>query len=817
MPINPDMPAQAQPPAPSAPDTQTYLDAISKIKEAGGTLPSVDWSALPGNVDKRQIVSAYIDGLPQPHADFVNKMAMAGQKLPQLNLSKVPGYTPPPARAGSDLMQGSIYQDYPKTRFVMQKIVRPVVEMAGQALGGTAGAALGTPEAPGVGTATLGMVGATAGGTAADELMNKADVIAGLAHPETQLPGSVDTTGSRIGKEALTNAAMVGGGKLAGKFASELDAPFASSVNPEVQSAAKALDVPLTAAQQSNSKLLSQAEQMAAKLPGSAGIMGDFYAKTRSRMMAVANSLFQNKNMNPQIAKEVGDSINSKLMQKTQDLAQSGITPQLDPADVGNSVATDISNFTKQAMQKSSAAFNALKGNETAVPLESTAQQAQKLLAQHQALPPGAQDKRLVSILQDLSGSGGGDLGDLMTNPTPDALAKMKAAGIDTGGGIPSKSIPDIMNIRSTLGSLAAQHEGAFATNQPGTKFMGNPISGAYKSLVGSLDKDLGNVQSGGFSQAYQAARANHAAMTSVMENPYIKNILSEDQPENIVNLAVRKGDVSNLAQLQKMVTPQTYQQIGNAFKNKLIENSQNADGQFIPMKLAQQIKAYGEPTIAQAVGPDGLANLKKLSTISDGSFSDPEFRNFISDLGRKNGENVSGMLMGASPANINRVRMLIGEPAFQEAQDGFIHNLLTNNQDNIDFAGLAKRMGQIPPDSLATAIPPEKLQILNHLSTIGKGIASSQREFSNPSGTAPMMGMFYILRQLFNAPMKAAQVLGGLAGGTEAYLTKPVTKYLTQGAANPATVEAVGSTAAKVPISIFGNSLSNPYKNRQK
>ena len=62
--------------------------------------------------------------------------------------------------------------------------------------------------------------------------------------------------------------------------------------------------------------------------------------------------------------------------------------------------------------------------------------------------------------------------------------------------------------------------------------------------------------------------------------------------------------------------------------------------------------------------------------------------------------------------------------------------------------------MSQVPPDSLATAIPPQKLQILNQLSTIGKGIASSQREFSNPSGTAPMMGMFYILRQLFNAPL---------------------------------------------------------------
>lgn len=812
MPINPDAPAQAQPPAPSSPDTQTYLDAISKIKEAGGTLPSVDWSAIPTNIDKRQVISAYIDGLPDSHANFVNQMAMNGQKMPQLNLSKVPGYTPPPARAGSDLMQGSIYEDYPKTRFAMKNIVRPVAEMAGQALGGAAGAAIGTPEAPGIGTAALGYAGATAGGTAADELMNKADEAVGLAHPETQLPG---TAAGRVGKEALTNAAMVGGGKLAGEAASELAAPFASSVNPEVQSAAKALNVPLTAAQQSNSKLLSQAEQMAAKLPGSAGIMGDFYAKTRARMMDAVNSILENKNMNPQVAAQVGDSINSQLRQKVQDLSQAGITPQLDPADVGQSVASDISGFSKDAMDKSSAAFDALKGNETAVPLKSTAQQAQKLLSQQQALPKGAQDSKLVSILQDLSGSPTQINEAYGSNPQ--LMANLRSSGQIPEVSAPSKSIPDIMNLRSTLGSLAATHEGAFGTNQPGTKFMGDPISGAYKSLVGSLDKDLGNVQAGGFSQAYQAARANHAAMISVMENPYIKSILSTDQPEKIVDLAVRKGDVSNLSQLQKMVSPDTYTQLGNAFKNKLIDNSQNTDGQFIPQKLAQQINQYGEPTIAQVVGPDGLANLKKLSALSDGSFGDPGFRNFISDLGKKNGENVSGMLMSASPENINRVRALIGEQSFGEAQDGIIHNLLTNNQDNIDFSGLAKRMSQVPPNSLVTAIPPEKLQILNQLSTVGKGIANSQREFSNPAGTAPMLGMFYILRQLFTAPMKAAQVLGGLAGGTEAYLNPFVTKYLTQGAINPATAKEIGSIGSKTGISIFGNSLEDPYKNRNR
>jgi len=173
--------------------------------------------------------------------------------------------------------------------------------------------------------------------------------------------------------------------------------------------------------------------------------------------------------------------------------------------------------------------------------------------------------------------------------------------------------------------------------------------------------------------------------------------------------------------------------------------------------------------------------------------------------------------LMGASPANINRVRALIGEDSFQEAQDGIIHNLLTNNQDNIDFSGLAKRMGDVPPESLATALPPEKIGILNRLATIGTGIKSSQREFSNPSGTAPMMGTFYLLRQLFFSPLRALQVLAGISGGAELYTSPLATKYLTQGVANPETANAIGSAIGKVPISVFGNTLTNPYKNKRQ
>jgi len=793
---------------------------IGQAKQANKGI-RIDFSGLHPDVDKRQVVSALIDGMAPEDANKANAAAMGGHGVAvppgTYNRATLPG------GPSSDPMAGNIYQDYPMRRKLSQYLLRPAAEMIGQGIGGVTGAGVGALTSPitgAVGPAVGGFGGAVAGGTAADELMNKADVGMGLKHPETDLP---DQTLPRLGREALVNTAMVGGGKIAGKAASELAAPFAESVNPEVQGAAKALNVPLTAAQQSNSKLLSQGEQMAAKLPGSAGILGDFYAKTRARMMDVANSLF-GKQMNPQIAKTVGDGINQQLLQKTNELAQSGITPQLDPADVGTSIASDISDFTNKMMQKSKGAFNALKQGVpegTTVPLTATAQQADKLLAEHSALPPSLQNPKLIQVLSDLKGqTDSGDLAQLTANASPDALARMKAVGIGPQDLTPSKSIPELMSLRSALGDAAAQHEGAYATNQPGTKFMGSPVAGAYKSLITSLDKDLGDfsTQTGGnFAQSYAKARGAHGEMLNTMENPYIKRVLSTDNPEKIVDMAVRPGDVQNLAKLQNMLQPETANQLSQTFTNSLIEKSQNADGQFIPQKLTQLIKQYGEPTIQQAVGPDGLMNLHKLSNLSDGSFTDPEFRQFISQIGRKNGENVSGFLLGASPQNINRVRSLIGEQSFGEAQDGMIHNLLTNNQDNVDFGGLAKRMSEIPPESLATAIPPNKLAILRQLSTVGGGIKASQREFSNPSGTAPMMGMFYIMRQLFMNPLNALKVVGGLEAATKGYTSPLATKYLTGGIASPATAEAIGSIAGKGPISVFGNSMSNPYKNKAK
>lgn len=804
--------------------TQDYLTAIQNAKANGTAINNVDPSQWPDSVDHQTVVGALIDGLPDSHANAINARLMSGQPIKQIDFGNIPGNTfkgsQLPGGSNSDPMAGSIYQDNPKTRFLMRNIVRPAMEMTGQAIGGIGGAALGTPEAPGIGTAALGVAGATAGGTAADEIANKIDQEVGISHPEWQAPASI---GKRLTQEALGNAAMDVTGRTVGGFIKGVGSPLSDSVNPEVQSAAQDLQVPLTASQQSNSKLLAQSEQMAAKLPGSSGILGDFYAKTRARMMDVVNSLF-GQQMNPQIAAQVGDQVNQQLQSKVNELGQTGITPQLDPADVGQSISNDISDFSKDARDytnglRSDLAKSVPQG--TTVPLTKTAQQASKIAAQHQTLPPALQDQKLLSVLQDLSGGNVPSGASLAPNASPEEQALLSAAIAKQYPeiGVPSKSIPDILNLRSALGQAAAQHEAAFGTNQPGAKFMGDSTSGAYKSLVGSLDDDLdvySKTADKTFALKYGQVRGVEKSMYDTMANPYIRGILSTDQPEKIVDMAVRKGDTSNLSLLQGMLSSDSRDQLGNAFQNKLIENSQNADGQFLPQKLSQQIQQYGEPTVAQAIGPDGLDNLKKLSTLSDGTFSDPDFRNFISQLGRKNGENVSGMLMSASPQTINRVRALIGEQSFSEAQDGMIHNLLTNNQDNVDFGGLSKRMSDIPPQSLLTALPPEKVATLQKLATIGGGIKASQREFMNPSGTAPMMGMFYILRNLFTNPINAVKVLGGLATGTEAYTTPTATKWLTNGFPGAGIASDIGNQASRIPAALIKQKMEDPYGKKQ-
>jgi hypothetical protein len=303
-----------------------------------------------------------------------------------------------------------------------------------------------------------------------------------------------------------------------------------------------------------------------------------------------------------------------------------------------------------------------------------------------------------------------------------------------------------------------------------------------------------------------------------LMDNPYFKRILSTDQPENIVDLAVKPGDTSNLRNLMGMISPDTRDQLQNSFVNSMIDKSTNADGQFVPQNLSRLLKKYGDDTVNLGAGDFGQNWLNKMANFTDGSWNDPDFRNFITQLGRKDGENVTSFLMQPNNgANINRTRALIGEDAFGEAQDGMVHSLLTNNQGNVDFGGLGKRMSDAGPETLMAALGPQKVATLQKLATIGDVTRSpGAAGFANPSGTAPMLGTFWLLRSALTNPMNAFKILGTIAGGAKAYTTPLATQLLTEGIPGAETAADVASMGARVPVSAVANDLENPYRKRR-
>ena len=790
------------PPSISSNDpTQTILNKIQYARQMGIGV-RVPFSSLSPQVDPRPIVAALMDGLPLADANKVNALAMGGQGV-QLDYRKYPNLVPSQNANSQDsatppVQSGGIYQDYPKTRFVMNHIVRPVAEVAGQVAGGAAGAAIGTPEAPGIGTTALGLAGATVGGTEADELMNKADTAVGLQHPEDQ-PGG-ESINQRLTREGINNGIMVGTGQVIGEGMNVLS-PFSNSINSEARNAFQNQNVPSTAAMESNSQALQQLEAVISKLPFVGGRLTDYVNGTYNKMLQVASGIM-GKNMSPSIAETIGDNVAEQTSKKINDLAQSGISPQVDPQVVGNSVLNDIQNFTQDKMAQSRAAFNNLKSSVpdgTTIPLPATAQQAQKLAMEQETLPQGLQNPKLVNVLGDLS---------------PNVSTQQ----------VPQMQVSQLMNTRSALGDAAAQEEGAFNTSRPGTKFMGSKAGGAYKSLINSIDEDLGNFSDstgGDFQAQYQQARQQHGAVTSMMQNPYISRILSTDQPEMISDMAVRPNDTSNLASLQSMLSPQTSEQLGNSFTNNLINKATDADGNFSADKLNSLIKTYGEPTITQAVGEDGFNNLKNLANLSDGSFQDPSFRDFITTLGKRDGDNVSGLILGQrgdqGVANVAKMRSLIGEDSWNEAQDGIVHNLLTNNHGNIDFGGLSQRLSEADPNVLNLALDPNKIDALNDLATMGSAIKKTNPSFLNPSGSAYMMGAFWLLRSAFSNPLNALKVLGGLGTASAAYTTPLAKQWLTDGLVNEGVGNSIGYGTRALEGSVFGNSILNPYKKINK
>lgn len=784
--------------------TQDVLDAISQAKNSGKGI-SIDFSKLPGDVDTRQVVGALTQGLPQEHANAINSMAMGGKGV-RVDFGKIPGWAPP---AG----QGGIYQDYPVRRAISKYAIRPALEMGGQALGAAAaspvaGAAAAIPVVGPVAAFGVEKAAAGAGGTAGDVLADKIDQMMGLYHPETMSPEAV----KRMRMIQLgTNTAGSVLGSAAGKAASEFAAPYQGEIDQAIKGASERLGVPVTAGGMLKSETPGRMEALFNKLPFMSDVMRKYYQGSRDKMVGILNGLFKGGEApNPQTAAKLTSQVATDLGDKIDDLARSGITPQLDPADVGIAARRDVLGALKGIAKQAGEPFEAIKKAETGqvIPATNATTQAQQILDEgisHPAIQKVAgMAPEEAQVPPELAA----------TFQNQNITAAEKARLLQQIGGAQEAQGPtmtDLLNARAELSAALTNH-----TLQGGRSVADDRVGGAMQSLIGAIDKDIA-AGAPHVAGDFEKARAGWAAYASLRDNSAIRRIISAEQPEAIVDNLVRPEMKTNLGKALQLMSPETRDQVQNTFINRAIRESTDMDGKFVPAKLARFINNYGDETGNLAAGQDGWYNLKRLSQLSGSSFSDPSFRNFVTMLGKRDGANLAPvMLQPNNGANINRLRALIGEKSFGDAHDAALLDLATNNQGNIDFAGLGKRIGDVGDETLLSLFGPKTTAILKDLADVGRGLGRAERVFSNPSGTAQVFGLMAIMFRALNNPLNAIKFIGTLTGTAKAYTSPFVTQWLTEGVAPQATGD-VASLLTKYPTSVIGNSLANPYKKGPK
>lgn len=787
--------------------TQDVLDFISKQRAAGKGV-KIDFSSLPSDVDTRQVVGALTDGLPQEHANAINALALGG-KGAAVDYGKIPQAQPP---QGPPPGQGGIYQDYPWRRRASQLLIRPALEMAGQGIGGLAGGAAAGAINPAL--AVPGAIAAGgAGGTGADVLADKIDEAMGLYHPETMSP---DATRRMRLTQLATNTAGAGLGMAASGFAKNVAAPYVGEIDQAVKGASERLGIPVTAGGMLKSETPGRMEALFNKLPFMSDVMRKYYQSARDKMVNTLGGLFEGgQPPSPQAVNKLGTQVAQDLGQKIDDLARSKVVPQLDPGDVGMAVRQDVLGGLKGMAKQAGQAFEDIKALDTGerIATPNVAKQIESLSGEGIKTPAITKVSSVLSgasPTSEMSPQENAAIQQALQSPSIPAAQKQElmkqVAGEQSGA-----TLSQLIDARNSLSQAAHAH-----VVEGGRGMAADRLGGAYNSLISALDKDI-EAASPGIAGKYAKARANWGVYAQQRDNSAIRRILNAEQPEAIVDDLVKPDRTTNLGRAMTMMSPDTREQFQNAFINKAIDAGYDADGKFVPAKMNSFLARMGDETVNLAAGPDGAKNLKQLANLSDGSFSDPSFRNFVTLLGKRDGANVSGlMLQPNNAANINRIRALIGEKSFSDAHDAALFDLATNNQGNLDFAGLGKRLNDVGDDTLHSLFGPETTATLKDLADVGRGLGRAEKVFSNPSGTAQVFGLMAIMFRALNNPLNALKFIGTLTGTAKAYTSPFVTKWLTEGIA-PNAAGDVASLGVKLPLSVIGNSLANPYKKAGK
>jgi hypothetical protein len=148
------------------------------------------------------------------------------------------------------------------------------------------------------------------------------------------------------------------------------------------------------------------------------------------------------------------------------------------------------------------------------------------------------------------------------------------------------------------------------------------PEKQVYKKLLGALDDDISTwavAQGGKIEKAFRKANAFHGAVKQLASDPNIQKIMAAN-PEDVVNIVFKPGNVTELQMLRKATREQDYGGMQKAFIRRLFSDAGGGTEAGLTQNFQKNMKRYGVNTVNAALGPENASKLQEFAQIVNAS-----------------------------------------------------------------------------------------------------------------------------------------------------------------------------------------------------
>ncbi len=692
--------------------------------------------------------------------------------------------------------------------------IRPVVEVGGMLLGGLVGTSAGP-----IGTAAMTGVGYAGGKRIADILGEKAF---GISAPKRTLGEETISTAEDVTLGGITE----GIGPLVGRIGGRIAAPFAKTMTPESEQVAKLAaekGIKLTPAEITQNRPLSLFESALGFTPGSSGVMQRQRIQQLQKLVEqrenILTKISEGRTTEPRSLEQVGLDIKSKIDEIT--MATKGKS-EVESVSIKDNIlkslgAKDTYESLGMSAQKTMAKRSQLVSEEGEklyskvwdslkedISTTNLQRRADTLLRQEIAKPPSLQNKSVMRVLDDLSGSRLKSKFNLeeFSPAFKEQIEKELSNVVEV-----RLSPRTVQGVRSELNNRIINADLAYKTQQAGEqKMLSSSEAGVYKQLRRSLEDDINAYfkQSGDVEtkKTWEVAQAFWKEGKQTFNRKAVLKAM-QTTPDKVIDMVFTPGSTTAINQVKTAIGNSEFERLGHGFTNRIFEKA--SKGGFEWSKVSSELDKYGEETLKAIYKPNELNSLHK--AINEGITKDkPVIDEYFKKILRHaSPDTVFNVIFKPNNSeNIFAIKRAIPEELFQDAKRVLTEKILSTNEFGLyrPFPSV-KGFTKFDEDTLRTIYKPNELKDLKELIQISKRSVGAERIAGNPSGTAQSIITFESGRAVLRHPLTGWSYVIPPNIMARIYLSDTARKYFTSGFRLPGNISQSADLATKLMVII--------------